>query len=211
MAVPTAGPVSRASKRAHLVQTRRHVPESRRSSALLLLVLLLSAMFPAQAQTSKEYQIKAAFLFNFAQFVEWPSSAFADPSAPISIGVLGDDPFGAVLDQTVEGETINHRKLVIQRSQRAADLKGCHLVFISKSEKSRLTDIFDSLGSASVLTVSETENFARRGGIINFYLDGNKVRFEINADAAQRKGIKISSQLLKLGKVVGAERARENG
>ena len=92
-----------------------------------------------------------------------------------------------------------------------ADLKGCHLVFISKSEKAHLTDIFDSLGSASVVTVSETENFARRGGIINFYLDGNKVRFEINADAAQRKGIKISSQLLKLGKVVGAERAKENG
>jgi len=92
-----------------------------------------------------------------------------------------------------------------------ADLKNCHLVFISKSERSRLADIFSSLESASVLTVSETENFARRGGIINFYLDGNKVRFEINADAAQRKGIKISSQLLKLGKVLGAERAKENG
>ena len=84
-------------------------------------------------------------------------------------------------------------------------------MFISKSEKSRLTDIFDSLGSASILTVSETENFARRGGIINFYLEGNKVRFEINSDAAQRKGIKISSQLLKLGKVVGTERAKQNG
>ncbi len=157
----------------------------KRRHALTLLVLILFGMFPTRAQTSKEYQI--------------------------TIGVLGDDPFGPVLDQTVEGETINHRKLIIQRSQRAADLKGCHLVFISKSEKSRLADIFDSLGSASVLTVSETENFARRGGIINFYLDGNKVRFEINADAAQRKGIKISSQLLKLGRVIGPERAKENG
>jgi len=176
-----------------------------------LLVLILCGLFSARAQTSKEYQIKAAFLFNFAQFVEWPSAAFADASSSISIGVLGDDPFGPVLDQTIQGESINHRKLIIQRSQRVADLKGCHLVFISKSERSRLPDIFDSLGSSSVLTVSETENFARRGGIINFYLDGNKVRFEINADAAQRKGIKISSQLLKLGKVVAAERAKENG
>ena len=158
-----------------------------------------------------EYDLKAVFLFQFAHFVAWPAKAFSDDHSPITIGVLGDDPFGPVLDQTVEGETINHRKLIIQRSQRVVDLKGCHLVFISKSEKSRLPDIFDSLGAASVLTVSETENFARRGGIINFYLDGNKVRFEINAEAAQRKGIKISSQLLKLGKVLGAERAKENG
>ena len=203
--------MNRVSGRANPVRTRSHAPALRGSCALALLVLLLSGMFPARAQTPKEYQIKAAFLFNFAQFVEWPSAAFADASAPISIGVLGDDPFGPVLDQTVQGETINHRKLIIQRSQRVEDLKGCHLVFISKSEKSRLTDIFDSLGSASILTVSETENFARRGGIINFYLEGNKVRFEINSDAAQRKGIKISSQLLKLGKVVGTERAKENG
>ena len=211
MAVLMAGPVARRSGCANPLPALRHAPKLRRSCALTLLALSLSGMVPAWGQTPKEYQIKAAFLFNFAQFVEWPSAAFADASAPISIGVLGDDPFGPVLDQTVQGETINHRKLIIQRSQRVEDLKGCHLVFISKSEKSRLTDIFDSLGSASILTVSETENFARRGGIINFYLDGNKVRFEINADAAQRKGIKISSQLLKLGKVIGAERAKENG
>jgi hypothetical protein len=170
----------------------------------------LSGIFQARAQESKEYQIKAAFLFNFAQFVEWPSAAFADSQTPISIGVLGDDPFGAVLDQTVQGETIHSRKLVVQRSRRLEDLKGCHLLFISKSEKSRVGDILSGLGSSSVLTVSETESFARRGGIINFYLDGNKVRFEINAQAAQQKGIKISSQLLKLGKAVTAGPAKEN-
>ena len=175
-----------------------------------LLVLILSGIFQARAQESKEYQIKAAFLFNFAQFVEWPSAAFADSQTPISIGVLGDDPFGAVLDQTVQGETIHSRKLVVQRSRRLEDLKGCHLLFISKSEKSRVGDILSGLGSSSVLTVSETESFARRGGIINFYLDGNKVRFEINAQAAQQKGIKISSQLLKLGKAVTAGPAKEN-
>jgi len=206
-----AGPVARGSGCANPLQALRRAPTLRRSCALTLLVLILSGMFPARGQTPKEYQIKAAFLFNFAQFVEWPPASFADANAPICIGVLGDDPFGPVLEQTVQGETINHRKLIIQRSQRVEDLKGCHLVFISKSEKSRLTDIFDGLGSASILTVSETENFARRGGIINFYLEGNKVRFEINSDAAQRKGIKISSQLLKLGKLVGAERAKVNG
>jgi hypothetical protein len=212
MAVLTPSAMVDISGRADLDRTQSLAPTLRRACALtLLLFVSLSGMSSARAQTSKEYQIKAAFLFNFAQFVEWPAAAFADASAPISIGVLGDDPFGAVLDQTIEGETINHRKLIVQRSQRVTDLKGCHLVFISKSEKLHLADIFDSLGSASVLTVSETENFARRGGIINFYLDGNKVRFEINAAAAQRKGIKISSQLLKLGKVVGAEQTKENG
>src|SRR5881394_957037 len=211
MAVLAPHPIVGASRRTNLIPARRDELALRRSCALSLLILILTAMWPARAQPSKEYEVKAAFLFNFAQFVEWPPAAFADANSPILIGVLGDDPFGPVLDQTVQGETINHRKLIILRSQQAADLRNCHLVFISKSEKSRLTDIFDSLGSASVLTVSETENFARRGGIINFFLDGNKIRFEINADAAQRKGIKISSQLLKLGKVVSAERAKENG
>jgi len=211
MAVLTARPVVGAGGRGNPVRKPAHELTLRGSCALTLLVLFLSGLFLARAQASKEYQIKAAFLFNFAQFVEWPSAAFADASTPITIGVLGDDPFGPVLDQTIQGETINRRKLIIQRSQQVADLKGCHLVFISKSERSHLADIFDTLGSSSVLTVSETENFARRGGIINFYLDGNKVRFEINADAAQRKGIKISSQLLKLGKVVSTERAKEDG
>jgi hypothetical protein len=153
---------------------------------------------PAQLAVSKEYQVKAAFLFNFAQFVEWPSTAFTDSGTPICIGILGEDPFGTALDETVRGEIIQNRKLIVQRSRRVKDLRDCHLVFISKSETARVAGILADLDPAPVLTVSEMEGFAQHGGIINLYLAGNKVRFEINPDAARRKGLKMSSELLKL-------------
>jgi hypothetical protein len=164
----------------------------------------------AQPSTPNEYEVKAAFLFNFAQFVQWPAAAFPQASTPISIGVLGEDPFGAVLDQVVQNEAINNRKLIIKRSRQVEDLKTCHLIFICKSEKGRLAQILASLDAESVLTVGETEQFARRGGIINFFFEGKKVRFEINADAARRKGLKISSQLLSLSRIVGPETGPAN-
>jgi hypothetical protein len=174
----------------------------------LVLVAGAPASAPRQAQAqalpSKEYQIKAVFLFNFAQFVEWPATAFPDADAPIRIGVLGDDPFGTALEETVRGETIRNRKLVVQHSRQVEDLKNCQLLFISKSEKRRIPEILSTLNPGAVLTVGEIESFSRLGGIINFYLDGNKVRFEINPAAAQRQGLKLSSQLLNLGKVVAS-------
>jgi hypothetical protein len=159
----------------------------------------------AQASLSDEYQIKAACLLNFAQFIEWPAASFAAPDAPIVVGVLGDDPFGTALEDTFQDESIQGRKLVVKRSRHVEDLKACHMLFISKSEKDRLTDILQSLGGASIVTVGEMDEFTQRGGIINFYLDHNKVRFEINTDAAQRKGLKISSQLLKRAKIVSSD------
>lgn len=182
----------------------------RRLATSFLLILLTAAVALAQSSAPTEYQVKATWLLNFLQFTEWPAAAFTNANTPIRIGVLGDDPFGAVLDQTVQGETINNRKLVVLRSRRVEDLKDCQLLFISKSEKPRLTEILRGLESASVLTVSETESFARIGGIINFYLEGKKVRFEINAAAARRKGIKISSQVLDLAKPVGIAITKEN-
>ncbi|MDB4793600.1 YfiR family protein [Methylacidiphilales bacterium] len=155
----------------------------------------------AQAQ-SKEYQIKAAFLFNFAQFVQWPATAFPETDAPFCIGILGDDPFGDVLEDMIQGETINHHKLVVHRSARFEDLEDCQLIFISKSEAAQLPDILSKLDSKPILTVSEIDSFAENGGAIDFYLQGNKVRFEINPSSAQRCGLKISSQLLSLGKIV---------
>jgi hypothetical protein len=165
----------------------------------LLFVILGSG--EAQAQ-SKEYQIKAAFLFNFTQFVQWPATAFSEPGAPFCIGILGDDPFGAALEETIRGETIDHHKLLVRRSQRFEDLEDCQLIFICKSEEGRLTDIFSKLDSKPILTVSEIDSFTENGGAIDFYLQGNKVRFKINPGSAQRGGLKISSQLLSLGKIV---------
>lgn len=168
-----------------------------------LILPCLLAFLPSNARAqSKEYQLKAAFLFNFAEFVRWPANAFAGTNAPFCIGILGDDPFGAALDQTVQGETIASRKIIIERAKQISSLTNCQVIFISKSEKRHLDEIFSALDSKPVLTVGEISDFAQRGGGINFYLDGTKVRFEINPDAAQKSGLKISSQLLSLGKIV---------
>jgi hypothetical protein len=177
------------------------------------LLLLLALVWPAiglreaeaQSSPSAEYQVKAALLLNFAEFIEWPAAAFSKPDAPITVGVLGSDPFGVVLDQTFQDESVQGRKIVIKRSQQIEELKSCQLLFISKSEKEHLGEIVGSLSNTSVVTVGETDGFAEHGGIINFYIDNKKVRFEINADAAQHNGLKISSQLLRRAKIVGSE------
>ena len=191
---------------------RKHRGASAVSAAFLTLVISTTLRVGAAETKSKltrEYDLKAAFLFNFTHFVEWPSEAFADDNAPIVIGILGDDPFGPVLDRIIEGETIKNRKLVVKRSRRIQDLRTCHVLFISKSEKGRIGQILTSLDGASVFTVGEVEGFARRGGITNLFLQGNKVRFEINMQVAKRKGLKISAQLLALGTVVGPQTAKE--
>jgi hypothetical protein len=162
----------------------------------------------AQAAPSKEYQIKAACLLNFARFIQWPKSTFAEPSAPIVVGVLGDDPFGEVLEQTFHDESVEGRRFVIKRSRQVEELKTCHLLFVSRSEKDRVPGILATLGTASVVTVGEIDGFAGRGGILNFYVESGKIRFEINAEAAERGGLTISSQLLKRAKIVGSVAGR---
>lgn len=175
---------------------------------LLILAGLAATESPAQPAPSREYQIKAVFLFNFIQFVEWPETAFPSYDAPVRIGILGDDPFGQSMEATVKDETIRNRRLVVQRSHRLDDLQGCHLIFFCKSESRQMREILAQLDGRPVLTVSESEGFARRGGVIAFYPDGKKVRFEINSETAQRAGLKMSSQLLELGKIVTAETPR---
>ncbi len=167
-----------------------------------LWVCLLAFAPGAARAESREYQIKAAFLVNFMQFVSWPSNVFTDGNAPFRIGVLGDDPFGPALDETVQGETVNHHKIVVQRWRRIEDCKDCQLIFVSRSEEKNLAAILAKLDSGPVLTVSEVRGFARQGGIINFYVEGNKVRFEINPTVAQRDKLNMSAQLLSLGKIV---------
>jgi hypothetical protein len=169
---------------------------------LILFVLLPGGGISLPAQTTKEYQIKAAFLLNFIQFVEWPSGVFTNDAEPFRIGILGENPFGAALEETVQGEAVNNRKIIIQHAQRISELKDCQMIFISKSEKGRMGEILAEVDSGPVLTVSEMEGFAQSGGVINFYLQDKKVRFEINPTAARRGGLKVSSQLLSLGKIV---------
>jgi hypothetical protein len=175
----------------------------------LFFVLWLGALFLAgampgrpQSDASKEYQIKAAFLFNFAEFVKWPSGSFGGPDAPFCIGILGDDPFGSALDETVQGESIDNHRLTVVRASRVEDLQNCQMIFVCRSEDGHIGEILSQLGSRPVLTVSEVENFARDGGDIDFYLSDGKVRFEINPEASRQCGLKISSQLMTLGRIV---------
>ena len=176
-------------------------------AAALVMAVFLSAAgvsnLNAQGSNPKEYQVKALFIFNFIQFVEWPAAAFPDAASPIRIGVLGDDPFAGGLEAAVRGETVRQRPLVIARAARVEELQNCHVLFVSRSERPRIPGILSALEGKPILTVGDQPDFARRGGMINFYLEGHKVRFEINRAAAQRGGLKLSSQLLGLARLVG--------
>jgi hypothetical protein len=166
--------------------------------ACLSLALLLSADASAQESQPSEYQVKAAFLFNFAKFVEWPPGSFAGAKSPMVIGILGDNPFGGDLEQTIQNKTINNRLIVVKPAHSLAEATNCQVLFISASEKQRLPEIFGGLRGTSVLTVSETDGFTGAGGMINFVWEGKKVRFEINNDAAKKANLKINSKLLGL-------------
>lgn len=165
--------------------------------------LIAHATRPAWAQSSpSEYEVKAAFLFNFAKFVEWPEDSFADSYSPIVIGILGQDPFSGALDHTIGGKTVNGRALMVKRLAQGQDARACHILFVCSSERKRLSQILASLGGTSVLTVSDMDDFAYAGGIINFVLENSKVKFQVNATAAARARLRISSKLLTLARKV---------
>ena len=173
----------------------------------LLLALLLAAPAAGRADaTAAEYDVKAAFLYNFTKFVDWPPSAFHDDRSSLRLCVLGEDPFGGSL-QTFVKEEVAGRKVTVLRSGWMSDPSGCQILFVSRSEEERLTEILAAVRGAPVLTVGDMEGFLEKGGIINFILQGSKVRFEINQESAELAGIKISSKLLRLAtRVVSAAR-----
>jgi len=148
-----------------------------------------------------EYRIKAAFLYHFVQFVEWPPRAFANSGSPLVIGIVGEDRFAGALDAAMRGKAVNGHSLVIRHPTRPAELKNCHVLFVGESEKRRVSEIIAAAGGAPVLTVGECDRFLQSGGMINFVIEGGaekNVRFEINNDAARPAGLKISSRLLAL-------------
>lgn len=155
-----------------------------------------------QSQEISEYEIKAAFLYNFAKFVEWPDELFLDPNAPFVFGVLGHDPFGQILEQTIGGKYIQGRRLEIDRFKRCEDIQYCHILFIALSEKECIEEIVEKVNRFGVLTVGDMEGFAERGGVINFFMKENKVRLCINPNAAERANLKISSKLLNVSQIV---------
>lgn len=164
-----------------------------------ILAALVSLVAPfchgADAAASLEYQVKAAFLFNFLKFVEWPA---APPDSPWVIGVVGHDPIGDVLDNMVRGKIVSGRAVKIRRYVKSTGIKDCNILFIGRADFER----FGTPVEPGLVTVGEAPGFLKAGGIINFYLEDNRVRFEILASAAHTTGFRVSSQLLKLGRTL---------
>jgi len=173
----------------------------------LLSLFLMSLCFPppflhAQESRPGEYQVKAAYLYNFIRFVEWPAAPAAVKNGPLAVCVLGKDPFGPALDSILSGEVIGGSSLVAKRISKPEDALACRVVFVGASEESHLKDILTVLDKASVLTVSDIPKFSERGGMIEFVLDGDKVRFEVNVSNARDAGLTVSSDLLKVAVAV---------
>jgi len=175
-----------------------------RPLGIIALLLFFGESPYAEAQQPSEYQVKAAFLYNFANFVEWPEETLSDTTTLV-IGVLGKDPFEAALTR-FEKQKVKGRSLRIVQSERLQDLPFCHMLFINSTEEKNLNQVFRYLEEKPTLTVGEVEQFARRGGIINFVIKDKKVRFEINRAKAIESGLKLSSKLLKLATIVEDEK-----
>jgi uncharacterized protein DUF4154 len=178
---------------------------------LIVITCLLSAMAlgghaeALDSSDSSEYLIKAGFIYNFAKLVEWPTASFAQPDSPIVIGILGEDPFGATLDRIVADKKINGRGFAVKRvkwSRDFKDLRDCNILFVSSSEKEHIESVIDAMKGLPILTIGDAPGFAKRGGIINFMLEDNKVRFEVNVEAAKHADLTISSRLLTLARIV---------
>jgi hypothetical protein len=159
---------------------------------------LHSVLVYAQQAKPGEYQVKAAYLYNFSRFIEWPPLPAADKDEPFAICVLGKDPFGSVLDATLSGEGIAGQRLVARHLSKPQDALACRILFVGASEEDHLKEILTVLGKSSVLTVSDIPRFSERGGMIEFVLKGDKVRFEVNVSNALDAGLRVSSDLLKV-------------
>jgi YfiR/HmsC-like len=171
------------------------------SRLTIAVVLGALAIAGEQAHAVDEYRVKAAFLFNFAKFVEWPPETFASADEPIGICVLGQNPFGSVLEETVRGKVVANRTLVIRQISNTQQGSKCHIVFVSASEGKRSLVFLEELKSKRVLTISETDGVNWDGGVIGLSLKDGRVRIEIDLAAAERAGLRISSKLLSLAEI----------
>ncbi len=153
----------------------------------------------------REYTVKAAFVYNFARFTQWPDAAFQDAASPIQLCVLGQDPFDGALN-SIAGKTIGSRELLVSYPIWASEVRGCHILFISESAGARLTEIVTYLDGSPVLTIGDSPDIARSGGIIGLENVENRIRFQVNLDAARRSGLRLSSRMLDLATSVHSER-----
>ena len=176
--------------------------KSARFPSILRMTVVLSLMLLCGADApSREYKVKAAFIYNFAQFVQWPDSSFVSSDAPITIGVIGSDPFNGALEQAVAGKRVGDRAVQIQHFDSLYQIAACHILFVSATDDETLGKITEKVRHQPVLTIGENESFPWAGGCIRFFTEDNKMRFEINLEAADTAKLKISSKLIRLGKI----------
>lgn len=180
---------------------------SRAARLLLALLTLWTSAGLADGPTVSEYQVKAAFLYNFIKFIEWPDKAFSAPVDPIVVGVLGEDPFGAMLDETLAGKSVQGHSFKVARFSKLGAVEGCHVLFVADSDPGRVTAIVAREGRSPVLTVGELPGFVDLGGMIGFDVEARRVRFDVNLQALRAAGLKPSSQLLKVARTVRNESA----
>jgi hypothetical protein len=189
-------------------QARWAVPSLRPLLTALVAVCAFVAIPALVAQNSRptDYDVKAAYLYNFGRFIEWPETVAATQGGPFTVCVLGQDPFGPRLDATLAGETIGGKTIVAKRISNADESGNCRILFLSLTDESRLNKIIADLDKKAVLTVSDAPQFVTRGGMIQFVLEGKKVRFEVNLTATQHAGLTLSSELLKVATAVRKDR-----
>jgi hypothetical protein len=169
---------------------------------LMVVTFLIGIPGICQSGTAGEYQVKAAFMYHFATFVEWPSSTFTDTKGYLRICILGNDPFGKSLDATFRTKKIDNHKFEIHRNPSKAELSHCHLLYLTASQSTQLRSFRKQLSKANVLTVGENDTFIRQGGMIKFFIENQKIRFAINPDAINQTNLKVSSKLLRLAKII---------
>jgi hypothetical protein len=175
---------------------------------LILAVFLLEvALCPwtalcGEMRKPTESEVKVAYIYNFAKFVEWPYHRFKDGGDTIHVCVLGDDPLGGII-HAINGKSVENRTIRTRGYVSARNMGGCEIIFISQSEEEQLDSIVEAIKDTPVLTISDTKGFTQRGVMINFYMESNRVLFEINPKAAIRSGLKISSALLRIARIVG--------
>jgi hypothetical protein len=181
---------------------RRSTSGSLLHGCLLALVLLQGSQHVLAQAPSREYQLKAVFLFNFTQFVDWPANAFENAQSPLVIGVIGDNPFGAYLAQTVSGEKINGHPLTVQYYKNEEEIKLCHILFINVNETKKQEQVLESVKGKNMLTVSDHPDFLKQDGMIRFVTNNNKIKLQINIDACRESKMVLSSKLLRLAEII---------
>jgi hypothetical protein len=169
---------------------------------LALIFILLCGGRSIQTLSKQESQVRSVFLYNFTQFVEWPPESFAKPDSPLIIGIVGNDPFGNVLQETMRNEIINGHPLIVQYFNKVEDIKTCHILYINLTKSEQFKHVFDYLANQNILTVGDAVNFSKQGGMIRFFTENNKTRIRINLDEVKERKLTVSSKLLRLAEVV---------